>query len=141
MKFVLLNWLQSYFQFLLFVSECEEFNYGPNCGRSCGHCHNDDPCDKKTGVCQNGCIAGWRGQHCNECMYRMILHGYIIMRNKPDARSTWSQRWNNRPYYCSNISTNEMIFTFLSMKTWSNRFHCSELLLGLIYQDAGMLAL
>lgn len=70
------------------VPECEEFNYGPNCGRSCGHCRNDEPCDKRTGVCQNGCVAGWRGQHCNECMYLLIPVDYIIVRNKPDARTT-----------------------------------------------------
>lgn len=45
---------------------CEEYTYGPNCGKSCGHCRNDEACNVETGVCRNGCVAGWRGQMCNE---------------------------------------------------------------------------
>lgn len=33
----------------------------------CGHCLDDDPCDMKTGICQNGCLPGFKGDLCKDC--------------------------------------------------------------------------
>ncbi|KAK3089709.1 hypothetical protein FSP39_005811 [Pinctada imbricata] len=45
---------------------CDEYSYGVNCGKMCGHCKNDEQCDIITGSCPNGCVAGWTGHNCKE---------------------------------------------------------------------------
>ena len=50
---------------LPFFSECLDGNYGQNCINECGHCHNNDPCDKVTGTCTT-CAPGYKGSNCFE---------------------------------------------------------------------------
>ncbi|KAL5021296.1 hypothetical protein ScPMuIL_000451, partial [Solemya velum] len=45
---------------------CQNFKFGSNCQRSCGHCDQDQPCDAESGVCTNGCVRGWTGARCDE---------------------------------------------------------------------------
>lgn len=48
----------------LFNSECDDKHYGPNCNEMCNSTCNS--CNKSTGICDNGCHAGWRGLFCQE---------------------------------------------------------------------------
>ena len=52
-------------QTLLFVLDCESNYYGDMC-TACGNCLDDDICDATTGICPNGCAAGWTGNLCTE---------------------------------------------------------------------------
>lgn len=48
-------------------SECTEGVYGFNCSRQCkGHCRETIPCNHVTGMCDEGCAAGWAGMFCEE---------------------------------------------------------------------------
>ncbi|XP_035829614.1 vascular endothelial growth factor receptor 2 [Aplysia californica] len=44
---------------------CPSYRYGHKCLKSCGHCYDDKPCNIVTGVCTDGCIAGFKGEKCN----------------------------------------------------------------------------
>lgn len=47
------------------VVECHYGTYGYNCVNNCsGHCRNDTPCNKQTGVCDKGCNPGYTGLDC-----------------------------------------------------------------------------
>lgn len=46
----------------LFVSECEDGHYGPNCEREC-QCLNGGMCQPTTGTCD--CTPGYIGANCN----------------------------------------------------------------------------
>ncbi|EYC03910.1 hypothetical protein Y032_0091g2492 [Ancylostoma ceylanicum] len=58
--------------------ECPAGRYGFSCQSSC-HCAAGFPCDTSSGVCANGCAAGWAGQNCDqdidECSTGMVLCG------------------------------------------------------------------
>ncbi|WKY01519.1 hypothetical protein Q1695_015487 [Nippostrongylus brasiliensis] len=45
--------------------DCPVGRYGFGCLGSC-HCAAGFPCDTATGVCANGCAAGWTGQNCDQ---------------------------------------------------------------------------
>lgn len=45
--------------------DCPNGRYGFSCEGSC-HCAAGFPCDPSTGVCANGCAAGWTGQNCDQ---------------------------------------------------------------------------
>lgn len=47
-----------------FLKECEDNFFGQNCRERCNEtCRS---CNKTTGVCDNGCYPGWRGQYCQQ---------------------------------------------------------------------------
>lgn len=49
------------------ITECREGWYGVNCSQQCsGHCKDDTPCNHVTGLCDNGCDAGWKELKCDE---------------------------------------------------------------------------
>ncbi|KAK6745525.1 hypothetical protein RB195_011945 [Necator americanus] len=58
--------------------ECPAGRYGFSCQRSC-HCAAGFPCDMSSGVCANGCAAGWTGSNCDqdvdECLTGMVICG------------------------------------------------------------------
>ncbi|KAK2156716.1 hypothetical protein NP493_1948g00003 [Ridgeia piscesae] len=37
------------------VKVCQDDTYGVNCREECGHCKDNEPCDKENGVCTSGC--------------------------------------------------------------------------------------
>ncbi|BFY99758.1 hypothetical protein BsWGS_02798 [Bradybaena similaris] len=44
---------------------CPSFTYGVKCLGSCGHCHEESPCNIVNGRCSDGCLAGFRGERCD----------------------------------------------------------------------------
>ncbi|KHJ91708.1 EGF-like domain protein [Oesophagostomum dentatum] len=58
--------------------DCLIGRYGFSCQNSC-HCAAGFPCDTATGVCANGCAAGWAGPNCDqdvdECSTGIVLCG------------------------------------------------------------------
>lgn len=47
---------------------CSAGYYGMDCkGRCSGHCINNEPCDRVSGVCTRGCQNGFVGTYCNHC--------------------------------------------------------------------------
>ena len=55
-------------------TECQDEWYGFDCKHQCsGHCRDNDPCNKVTGQCDEGCAHGWYGQHCeHKCVGHCI---------------------------------------------------------------------
>ncbi|KAK6023624.1 EGF-like domain protein [Ostertagia ostertagi] len=49
--------------------DCPPGRYGFSCQGSC-HCAAGFPCDTTTGVCANGCAAGWTGLNCDQAIER-----------------------------------------------------------------------
>ena len=47
-----------------FFSECQNGLFGHSCEQRCGMCKDNYICDKKTGVCPNGCADGYHGDQC-----------------------------------------------------------------------------
>ena len=48
-------------------TKCEDGTYGRNCNNACsGNCFDEEPCNKKTGVCDNGCKDGYINGLCDE---------------------------------------------------------------------------
>jgi hypothetical protein len=45
--------------------ECSRGQYGFNCKKTCSNC-KDQTCSPVTGVCNDGCIAGWKSDKCNQ---------------------------------------------------------------------------
>lgn len=53
--------------FLSLIKECDENYFGLNCKEECNvTCKS---CNKSTGVCDNGCYAGWEGEFCETGIY------------------------------------------------------------------------
>lgn len=54
--------------------ECVAGKYGKNCSQDCSrHCNDSMACDKKTGVCDGGCVDGWKWLMCNiGALYHML---------------------------------------------------------------------
>jgi hypothetical protein len=55
---------------LIHTIDCENGWYGPECKQTCGHCYNDEVCDKVNGACASGCASGWIGNSCTESKRR-----------------------------------------------------------------------
>lgn len=54
------------------ILECENGTYGFNCAKNCtGHCLNDSPCNKQTGICDMGCSAGYQDDYCSKGKFLM----------------------------------------------------------------------
>jgi len=43
---------------------CRIGKFGPKCDQLC-HCKRHLPCDRKTGICPDGCEEPWIGTTCN----------------------------------------------------------------------------
>ena len=46
------------------VVVCKDGHYGDNCKTPCGHCLNNEACDKKNGTCYHGCINHFKEPKC-----------------------------------------------------------------------------
>ena len=55
-------------------SECEDRFYGTECTESCGHCSDDDVCDKLTGHCPNRCQSDFKPPLCQG----IYIHDYTF---------------------------------------------------------------
>lgn len=57
-----------FFVFFYFVcTECEIGWFGIKCSQPCeGYCRDGDYCNHVTGLCDNGCGAGWTGYFCDK---------------------------------------------------------------------------
>lgn len=64
---VFLLCLMNYFDagHFVLILECSDHFYGSDCNTACGHCSNNDVCDKENGRCQNGCQSYWAGEKCD----------------------------------------------------------------------------
>lgn len=58
------------------VIDCDNRTYGYNCVYNCsGHCLDNSPCNKQTGLCDRGCNPGYTNSNCSkgkitdECIY------------------------------------------------------------------------
>lgn len=62
----------SIFALFYFITVCEDGKYISNkvCVDCPGHCKDGSPCNKVTGMCDNGCANQWTGTYCNS--------GYLI---------------------------------------------------------------
>lgn len=48
------------------ITECIDGTYGENCTQRCsGNCLKNLPCNKQTGICDNGCIPGYTNKNCS----------------------------------------------------------------------------
>lgn len=47
-----------------FFIECGENFFGRNCNSSCNATCKS--CNRSTGVCDTGCLSGWRGEFCHK---------------------------------------------------------------------------
>lgn len=46
---------------------CPVGSFGYDCQERCSiHCAVPDRCDRVTGECQDGCLAGWKGVTCDK---------------------------------------------------------------------------
>jgi hypothetical protein len=46
---------------------CVQGLYGDKCQYQCsGNCADKVPCDARTGICPEGCSAGWKGKLCDK---------------------------------------------------------------------------
>ena len=61
--------------FVLLLVDCIGGRYGTTCGEDCGHCTNNDVCDKSNGYCPSGCSAGYKGNTCQEGMIYKLFDG------------------------------------------------------------------
>lgn len=58
-------------------TECKENYFSFNCEEMCnGTCKG---CNRFTGVCENGCHAGWRGKYCHEGDFVFYSKAYCII--------------------------------------------------------------
>jgi hypothetical protein len=56
-------------------TECQYKEYGAGCKQKCGHCKDNDPCDKYTGECPLGCEPEYYPPFCqqSECSLYCVL--------------------------------------------------------------------
>ena len=52
--------------FIMLLIDCIDNRYGKTCNEKCGHCNNNDVCEKSNGSCPSGCFAGYQGTKCKE---------------------------------------------------------------------------
>ena len=56
----------AYINFFFFL-ECPGGTFGSNCSQACGQCI--DTCNFVNGSCSGNCLAGYKGELCNEGQY------------------------------------------------------------------------
>lgn len=53
--------------------ECPTASYGRNSLQKCSkNCYVSKRCDRRTGVCDGGCVVGWKPPLCNEVTYNLF---------------------------------------------------------------------
>lgn len=52
-----------YSHFQICFKECEENFFGRNCNSICNATCKS--CNRSTGICDTGCLPGWRGEFCH----------------------------------------------------------------------------
>ena len=57
--------------------ECSPGTYGTNCSSRCGSCKEQGDCHHVTGVCQNGCAAGYNGSKCDTGNWLFCVYAYL----------------------------------------------------------------
>lgn len=60
------------------ISECDDFRFGKNCGRQCGHCYNNSSCHHINGTCVDGCDRGYQGTECMQRKHRLCLYYFNV---------------------------------------------------------------
>lgn len=58
------------------IKECGDGFFGPGCNEMCNETCKG--CNKRTGVCDNGCFPGWKGIFCREGKVFLI---YFFLKN------------------------------------------------------------
>lgn len=58
--------------------ECDDGTFGTNCSSACGHCHQGQACDKKTGSCPKECDSGYEGIYCNKSKISIDLNSSFV---------------------------------------------------------------
>ena len=43
---------------------CDHGYFGPECKGKCGHCLDNNTCNRLDGKCPNGCESGYQGDFC-----------------------------------------------------------------------------
>ena len=51
------------------IIECDDGTFGVNCVYRCGICLNNSPCNKTTGLCDEGCGPGFKGTFCSNSKF------------------------------------------------------------------------
>lgn len=64
--------------YYLIHEECDDGTFGTNCSSACGHCHQGQACDKKTGSCPKECDSGYEGIYCNKCKIYIDLNSSFV---------------------------------------------------------------
>lgn len=52
--------------YLFFNAACPKGSYGSECKKCVGHCKDNKACNHSTGLCDNGCLDGWKGINCDQ---------------------------------------------------------------------------
>lgn len=65
------------------ITECVDGTYGDNCTHRCsGNCLKNLPCNKQTGICNDGCIPGYTNKNCSsgkvvETQLKIFIYTFI----------------------------------------------------------------
>ena len=60
-------------RFILLL-ECNEGWYGFDCKLQCsGHCKDNAVCSHVSGLCDEGCVVGWKGNSCDKSIHMQII--------------------------------------------------------------------
>ena len=62
---------------VIYVTECDDGQFGENCVFTCGTCLNEFPCNKTTGLCDEGCAPGYNGKYCTNSKFEMLLNIFL----------------------------------------------------------------
>lgn len=81
--------------------ECPSELYGRNCLQNCSiNCHMSKTCDRKTGVCDGGCVNGWQPPLCNEGTCALFKTFTICHSDLHILFSIYqSKRWNTYLFF------------------------------------------
>lgn len=60
------------------ISECDDYRFGKNCSKQCGHCYNNSSCHHINGTCVEGCDRGYQGTKCMQSMQRLYSYYFNV---------------------------------------------------------------